>query len=249
MAWFKLGEIMTDIRGSVRNHVYSVWKGRHYLRTNAELVGNPQTDPQADLRRKMSELSKRWNRDLDDTQRAGWESYAKTQGSKGAGDKDKGGEGIIPQNKGLMSGVNAFCMTNFLIWTVGGTEIDDAPMGINPPTIPEKGECEYDPVNKKITVPIIFPEWGPPREGITPDGKVRVWVQPPKGVHSRIEKTVTGAPGESIVVEIETYRELDTAQPLCPGKFTIQADAVNSWGLRSGPSAKNEVVLPQPSGP
>ena len=245
MAWFKLGEIMTDIRGSVRNHVYSVWKGRHVLRTNAELIGNPATHEQADLRRHTSRLTKRYHRDLNDTQRAGWESFAKSQGSKSSGDHKKGQQGVIPRNMDLMSGVNAFVMTNYLIWTVGGTEIDDAPKGINPPTIPEKGECEYVPVDKKITVPITFPEWGPAREGVTPDGKVRVWLRGPGVVYGRIEQTVTGAPGESIVVDIETYRELHTAQPLHPGKFTVQLDAVNSWGLRSGPSAMNHVVIPQ----
>ena len=41
MARVWLSEVLNDIRGSVKNHVYSVWRGLNYIREKAVSIPNP----------------------------------------------------------------------------------------------------------------------------------------------------------------------------------------------------------------
>jgi hypothetical protein len=245
-----------DIRGSVRNHVYGAWNGRHYVRSNAEKVGNPKTLKQnSGIRAPIAQLTKDWQDTLSDIQRAGWESFAKEQGSKVQGDKHKGGTGIIPENHLLMSGYNAFVMCNMLLRSVDPSpslypEILNAPAGINPPTPPEITSLDFEEAlgadPRRLIVGIRTPfNWGPPRIGCSEYGRIRVWLKPTT-YYPRIQVTQDGEPDSPSEVEVSEYRERNENQGIIPGRYSVALDAVNAYGLRSASSALLYVMVPQP---
>ena len=259
MARFKLGEIMMDIRGSVRNHVYSVWNGTHYLRTNAEEIGNPKTEKTQDpLRARIDYLSKQWHEGLTDAQRAGWEVFAKAQGSKGLRDKNKGENCIIPQNLGLMSGYNAYLMLNLQGWSVNplveaAFYLADAPIGYDGTVITTAVTASYNAGTGAIDITYNIPaSYGAWRTGMTNPAAIRVWHKPPGGLHSRIGTTMAcpagseGAAGAASIPGIVQYG-ISLANP--PGHHIICIDSISSFGLKSAPSAKLHVIVPQPSEP
>ncbi len=253
MAKIKLGELIMDISGSIRNHVFSKWNGRHYIRTNASYIGNPKTDAQqTTIRKEMSELSKSWNHVLTDVQRAGWESFAKAYGSVRDGQSKKAEPCIIPQNSMLMSGYNAYIMNNMLLRSSGNPYalILDAPQGFAGPTMPEMVSVVHDPVAAKLTVTINQPTYfGAYRDTQPAQGFIRVWHKPAVNKHSRLAFTqAVGVDEEGLplIMTIFNYSEYDTNQPLQPGHNIVQCDMVNLYGLRSGPTTKAHVILPQP---
>ncbi len=260
MAKIKLGELVMDISGSVRNHVFSKWNGRHYLRTNASYIGNPKTKVAEGKKKNVSELSKIYNNILTDTERAGWESYAKSLGSVRRGQSNKAEKVPGQLNSMLGTGHSAFMRTNinYMLLSYGHPivpPIREAPQGFMPPTPPEKTGCTYDVGLGTITIdyknPLSFGAWKA-LEAWEHAGNVQIWHQPPNKHARMIEPTFPVDYGEEGNVEqhiVSFYTDRDQQLDLTPGKHKFWLTFINVWGKESGPSAINTVVIPQPTKP
>ncbi len=142
MARIILSSILNDIRGSTGSSTFSVWRGIHYMKAKASVVANPNSSKQADVRIHLSASVARWFAVLTEAQRNGWEEFAKQLGSASNSDAAQGGGqlSIIPKNRNVMSGFNAYTMTNQILFTAGILAIDafqdDAILGANAPNAP-----------------------------------------------------------------------------------------------------------------
>lgn len=251
MARIILSGLLNDIRNAVGSLVYSAWKGVHYVRGKAATVSNPNSTDQANIRARMSASAKRWYDVLTVAQRDLWNEYA--QGLGGAGEGDQAQEGgtkvVIPTNRGIMSGFNAYVMAMCLNYTAGiyamGTWSDDAPLGITPPNAPTNlacNACYADPYNV-IQLTWVDPA-EPPALGI---GRIRIFaVSLDGGVHrQQIANVAKGA-------QIYTFQKAKSAQGAenwihnLPGHYHVQIDAVGQYGQKSAPSNVCQPIIPAP---
>lgn len=141
MARIKLTDIISDIRGKVGTHVYSIWKNIHLVKMQPVNFPYPWQSAYNWPMRKLIDLcTYRWKRILSDAQKEGWESYAIYLGDL-AGLYAEGAVDTIPGLRGyagVMSGFNAFTMTNALRRSVGYADfLDDDPEGEYFPPQPE----------------------------------------------------------------------------------------------------------------
>ncbi|MBA7564989.1 hypothetical protein ES708_06658 [subsurface metagenome] len=117
MAVIKKGEHIQDIRGGSKNHVYSDWRGRGYVRSKAINPSNPRSSAQAALRSSMPRYSHLWSKTLTEAQRALWNEYAQSEG-KIKGSRSMARQ-IIPPPGVIGSGFNMFVRNNILLQTAG----------------------------------------------------------------------------------------------------------------------------------
>lgn len=130
-----LSPLVSDIRGTVNDLAFSIWKtGVNYVRGKTNAIQNPQSLGQNQFREDMAELSKNWRADLNDGSRALYDTYA--QSSPGMGPSDGGVNELIKGNHGKMSGFNAFILTHQWLRSVGITGLVNAPVGAVAPTQP-----------------------------------------------------------------------------------------------------------------
>ena len=241
MARIWLSEILNDIRGSVKNHVYSVWKGLNYIREKAVSISNPCSVDQMNIRAKTSAASKRWYTTLTEGQRNLWIEFAEAMSPK---EGDGGGtKQIIPDNRGVMSGFNAYVMIN--VWafsgdiTAMGTYIDDAPIGIDAPNAPTTFACVWD-------VPTCCPTftWVDPADALV-GTRIRLWgVSLDGGAHKQLMTTFpledesgTACQIRAALGAIFNVRDL-------PGHYHFQLDAIGPNGQKSPPSNVCQVTVP-----
>ncbi|MBA7564233.1 hypothetical protein ES708_05895 [subsurface metagenome] len=117
MAVIKRGEHIQDIRGGSKNHVYSDWRGRGYVRSKAINPSNPRSSAQAGLRARMPACNKYWKSTLTDAQRALWNEYAQSEGNiKGTRSMARQ---IIPPQGMIGSGFNMFNRNNIALYSAG----------------------------------------------------------------------------------------------------------------------------------
>ncbi len=114
MAVIRTGPTISKIAGSSGDHVYSSWKGKGVLRSKSSSRSNPSSPRQATARAGTTALSKAWNDDLTDSQKAQWNELAQ-QGSPTddpASSREQGSRVVIPQPKPVLSGYDAFIRAN-----------------------------------------------------------------------------------------------------------------------------------------
>lgn len=162
----KLGAMFADMRGSLQNAVYSVAKGGvHTVRSIPVSVTNPNSADQSLVRNRFQDSSQRWYNALTAVQRAGWEELAQVLATLSS----EGGGGVLNLvapigMKG--SGINAYVgfRTRAYAAGLGGSFMDDAPLGEVQPTVPIIGSVTY--AAGFINVP-----WGAP---VTADAGAKV---------------------------------------------------------------------------
>ncbi len=210
MARIWLSEIANDIRGSIKNHTYSIWKGLNYIREKAASISNPCSFFQQRIRAKTTATSKRWYVTLTQGQRDLWNEYASNLPPK---EGDGGGMlQVIPDNRGVMSGYNAYIMINLLATsanvTGGEAFIDDAPIGIDAPSAPLGLTGEWNGATCCIDI-----AWSDPAEALV-GSKIRVWfVSTDAGVH---KQTLLGIALAVEVANICTVRIACSMPPPSP---------------------------------
>ncbi|MCW4048984.1 MAG: DUF6266 family protein [Candidatus Bathyarchaeota archaeon] len=242
MARIILGALINDIRNAIGALVFSSWKGINYVRDKAITVANPNSDSQAAIRARLSDLSKRWYNTLTDAQRAVWEEYALQLGS--AQDSNQAQEGgtkvVIPQNRGVMSGFNAYVMANALGFSAGifplGFHVDNAPLGVDPPNAPTNLACECRSISGNGNV--LSLTWNkpiePPTLGI---GRYRIWLLSlDAGVHRQIVLNLASANEATVVVLVNIAQGQQSDIRFLPGHYHIQIDFINPNGQKSPPS-------------
>lgn len=237
-ARIKLGPNIVDIRGRIKNVIYSIWKnGVHYCRTAAAIISNPESAKQAQVRELMTLASKRWYDDLTEQQRANWSEYAAGLEPQ---EGDAGGIlNIIPQNRGVMSGFNAYCMAYVLVRKCAITlpgAFDDAPLGQTPPDAPTGLSIGY--IDPNVTI-----EWVDPVT-VTEDSKVRIWLRSHENIAHRQHKG-----SAALAVQLDAINSFRGAQGAdiqfnqAPGHYLFQMDTVQPNGLKSNPSNTIEVTV------
>lgn len=241
MARIWLSEVLNDIRGSVKNHVYSVWKGLNYLREKAVTIANPNSADQTNIRAKTTQVSKRWYDTLTQVQRDLWAEYAEALTPR---EGDAGGvRNLIPDNGGVMSGYNAYIMLNLLAYSAGVTTlitfIDDAPIGITPPNAPTLLSGAWDVPTCCITV-----AWTDP-VGALVGTMIRVWAYSGNGgAHKQLVGTVALAAETYALCSIKGALGANFNVRDLPGHYLIQIDAVGPNGQKSPPTRVGYLDVP-----
>ncbi len=238
MARIKLGPNVTDIRGSIKEVVYSIWKtGVHYIRSKAGIISNPQSADQALIRSLMALASKAWFDTLTVIQRGNWNEFA-----SGLEPQEGGGGGIlniIPQNRGIMSGMNAYCMCYTMVRFVGivlPVGFDEAPLGATPPSAPTLSTVVWN-------TPLVDITWVDPTT-VESGAFIRIWMRSRENIcHRQLRWWIalavlttglnmfTGAGGANIQFIH------------APGHYLFQLDCIQENGLKSGPSQTREVTV------
>ncbi len=241
MARIWLSEVLNDIRGSIKNHVYSVWKGLNYVREKAVSIANPNSIEQANMRAKTTQCSKRWYDTLTGAQRDLWKEYAEAltpiEGDGG------GTRHLIPTNGGVMSGYNAYIMINLWAYSADITNlvifIDDAPIGITPPNAPTGLAGTWDAPTCCVNL-----TWVDPVDAIA-GTKIRVWLlSTDGGVHKQMRMTVVLAAEAAAVCSVRIALGAIANIRALPGHYLFQIDAIGPNGQKGAPSNVIEVIAP-----
>lgn len=172
MARIKLGAIISDIRGTLQNGVYSLAKGGvHYVKNIPASVNNPHSEDQALVRSTIQVASKRWYDTLTADQRNGWNELA--QVLSGLAKEGNGGVlSLVPPIGMDGSGLNAYVgfFTRSAAAGLIGSFSDDAPIGETQPTPPAYPSASYDGLTGYLTV-----NWTDPATADA-GAKIAVWV-------------------------------------------------------------------------
>ena len=225
MARITLGPNVTDIRGKFGSIVYSIWKtGRQYMRQAANVINNPHSTNQMAIRDRLTLLSKRWYDTLDDAKRAGWNDWALTK--PGMGNGDGGVLTVIKGNGGIMSGFNAYILANQWLNTIGQAIVDDAPLGLTPPSAPTLVSATWnvDRLDLIWTAPITMKA----------DAKVRLWIA---HRNQLLHKQFVWAE-DALLLTRSLYFALGSGGAAVlvkdyPGEYILQMDAVDIDGTKS----------------
>lgn len=195
MANITLSDIITDIRGTVGTHVYSYWKGIHLVKIRSvnyrTAHESPYRSPQKDF---IARVSQYWFSGLSAAQRTGWDAYATYIATLGP---PYYGPTVIKltglkQYGGIMSGFNAFVLTNMLRRSVGLTTIlEDDPLAITPPPMPNFTNLEYLPgPPKKLKVTVLGPT------ALYEDTWLRIFCRGTRNAHliiAKVDEWIIGA--------------------------------------------------------
>lgn len=249
MARIWLSEILQDIRGSVGEHVYSVWKaGVHYLRSKAAVILNPRSSDQQNMRTRLGFIAGYWGDSLTEAQRNAWNEYAENMTPiplDGGGTKE-----LIPHHGGVMSGFNAFVLNNALNYSAGnvpiGTALANPPNGVTPPAGPTDLECLYCKANGNSVIRLTWTDPVTPAEGF----RIRVWiVSNDSGVHKQLVASVANGIQTYDIDLVNVALGIATHIDTLPGSYHIQIDAVDDYGQQSVPSniCQEEVTTDEPA--
>lgn len=238
MARIKLGPLVTDIRGSVKEVVYSIWKtGVHYIRSKAGIISNPESIAQSQIRNYMTLASKAWYDTLTGDQRENWNEFA--QGLE-VQEGDAGGIlNIIPQNRGIMSGFNAYCMCYSMVRMCGlalPESFDDAPLGQTPPSAPTVLTGIWN-------TPDVELSWTDPTTVIA-ESLIRIWLRSHENIAHR--QRLICAPLSHETYGFPAFRGANGALIAfinAPGHYLFQVDTIQPNGLKSNPSNTTEVIV------
>lgn len=251
MARIILSGLLNDIRNAVGSLVYSAWKGVHYVRNKAATVSNPNSTDQANIRARMSAAAKRWYDVLTAIQRNLWNEYAQGLGSaEGSDSAQEGGtKVVIPTNRGIMSGFNAYVMAMCLNYTAGIYGIsawsDDAPLGITPPNAPTDLVCLACAAGAQNQIMLTWVDPAePPALGI---GRIRIFaVSLDGGVHRQQVDNVAKGNENYAFINAKSAQGQENLIHNLPGHYHIQIDAVNQHGQKSAPSNVCQPIIPAP---
>jgi len=237
-ARIKLGPIVSDIRGTVKEQCFSIWKtGVHYVRSLAGIISNPESTEQALIRNLMTLASKRWFDTLTAIQRGNWNEFAAGLEPQ---EGDPGGIlNIIPQNRGIMSGFNAYCMAYTMVRKVGialPVGFDDSPLGQTPPSAPVL-------VSTVWNTPVVDVTWTDPVTVIE-GSLIRIWLRSREDIaHRQLRWYMALA---TLTVGLNQFRGANGAAIQfihAPGHYLFQLDVIQPNGLKSNPSQTLEVTV------
>jgi hypothetical protein len=233
-AKIKLGLILNDIRGSIGNYTYSIWKaGVQVLRSKASVIANPQSIEQTKVRCNFAVNSAAW-KGLTPAQQAEWQDWADTK--PGMGDGDGGIRNLIKGNGGIMSGWNAFCLANQWLVSADLPAVTAAPLGVASPGSPSQVAATY--AANAITV-----TWVDPAEIIAGD-KIRIWLMSRNGlIHKQLNCVVADAIQTKDITTVQAAGGLTVPVANYPGDYLIQLDCVTQTGVKGGPSNTAEVTV------
>jgi len=241
MARIWLSEVLNDIRGSVKNHTYSVWKGLNYIRQKAVSIMNPCSTDQMNMRAKITSSSKRWYVTLTQIQRDLWNEYAEAMTPK---EGDGGGtKNLIPDNRGVMSGFNAYVMLNCWAWSASittlATFIDDAPIGIDAPNAPTALACTWNSETCCVNL-----TWVDPVDALV-GTLIRVWgVSLDGGAHKQLIGAASMPDELFNVCSMKIALGASAFIRSLPGHYHFQIDAIGPNGQKSPPSNICQVTVP-----
>ena len=229
MAKIKLIAPVQDVRGTLGNLCYSNWKGRSYTRNLALSVSNPNSLFQERVRKCIEDLSKLWTGTLTDAQRAEWEEYAQQRGS--AANQNtvvQRGSLIKPLGK-ILGGKNAYIGCNVWRYKHVLAAINDAPLGILPPSEPRDFSVVFTPGE----TPKFTATWADPGN-LEDGGSVEVWGACGKVFHVQERDSVVKGVQ---TLDIETMRGAGgVTMDLVVGLYRFQTAAIDAHGQR-GPGS------------
>lgn len=233
MARIKLSPLVEDIRGRIGNGVAAVWKGVHYVRSFAPVVGNPQNEKQAAQRNRIINFATKWWT-LTEDQRALWEQYAQELGSAIRDEQQAGGKNIIPGYPRIVSGFNAYVLTNTRLAVVGLDPVDVPPLATNAPEAPVISDVTWDPATGTFTISYSH---GP--ADYTDTVKLALFLKPPattKG-HAYIAAIADGitAAGTVTIDKVRvggrnSWAEVSIKDSAIFGKYLFQFNGITSKG-------------------
>lgn len=170
MAVIKLGALVSDIRGTLQNGVYSLAKGGvHYVKNIPASVTNPNSVDQAFVRNLLQTTAKVWYNALTPAQRAGWEEMAQILAGLSS-DGNGGVLNLVPPIGMKGSGFNAFVGFQTRAQAAGLGPVLDAPLGETQPLPPTNMAVGYVPATGTLTV-----TWTAPAIADV-DAKVALWL-------------------------------------------------------------------------
>jgi hypothetical protein len=226
MARIKLGAMITDISGSIKEWVFSTWKGVPYIRCKATTISNPQSTDQADIRARVAECSRYWNDNLTQEERNNWETYSSSIVIPSSGPGD-----IIKPAKGPFSGYTAFLRNNILLFVSGQKALGQfwtvAPIGVTGPDAPV--DCAAGWVMNNLSV-----SWTP---GFIPGIKVCTWTRSQDACfHGQVVATTAVGAGISSSPSVKGKGGVSILLTSVRGKFDAQVQAIDQFGQPSPPS-------------
>lgn len=226
MAKIVLSDILNDIRGSIGAHVYSVWKGIHYIREKAAQIGNPNSAKQVIVRNALAVAAQAWTSTLTVAQRNQWNEMAQRWGSAAKENTSKGYRDLMPDLGRNMSGYNAYIRAAVSNAIVGIAVVAAPSIGIDIPKPPTALAITPDgPPSTKLTITWVDePDMGA-------NDMVAMWCEVPGISH----KQLLGY----LALGVQTF---DCAQtrgangqyiPLQIGVYRFQLATYNEFGMRS----------------
>lgn len=197
-------------------------------------VGNPNSPSQMIQRQVFAAFSRAWLTVLSAQQRADWETYALTMPGKYA--DAPGVRQIIGSNGGIMSGINALCLTNAWLVSAGLAEIIDPPLAAPAPS--PISDLAASSVAGTVTV-----TW----EKVTSEdlSVARIWMA---SVQGTFHKQIVGLEDSDLETKDITTVKAALGKSILlatlVGQYVyIQADVVNPTGGKSAGSNTYELLL------
>jgi len=236
MAKIKFTGLISEIRGQLNDVIIQGWKsGIFSVKKMMSAVNNPNSPAQDKARAAVASLSKMWTDVLTEPQRAAWEAFAKTK--PGYYPAVPGVRQIIPTNGGIMSGLNAFVMSNGWLSSVSVTATGIAPITATPPGPPTVVAATCAGGTLTVT-------WVTPSPCIA-GSKCRIWIASASGkFHRQIVATEAFDAQTKAISSIKAAlgKALTVAQ-LAKELCYVQSDVVSPDGTKSYGSNTAEVVL------
>jgi len=227
--------IVSDIRGRLGEFIYSGWKaGVGYIKQMSTAVNNPNSAAQEITRDTFGYFSKAWNDVLDAGERALWETWAKTK--PGFYDVPAGVRELVGSNGGIMSGINAYCLSNAWLISAGLTSVDIPPLGITGPVKPSAVAATSVAGVNTVTWTDSLPH---------PDAVCRVHIASQSGIFHKQIAAVAAMDAETVAIaNIQGALGQVIALSDIAGEIVyIQCDCVSPEGDKSAGSNTVELTI------
>ncbi|MBA7615200.1 hypothetical protein ES703_22478 [subsurface metagenome] len=235
MAKIKFSGLVSEIRGKLHNTIISGWKsGVFSVKGMMSAVHNPNSAFQDFRRDAVSQFSKAWFDTLLPTERALWETYALQQ--PGKYEISAGVRELVGSNGGIMSGQNAFVLTNCWLVSAGLVAVTDPPISVTPPSKPIA-------VTAVMLAGVLTVNWTAPGNAGVAD-VTRVWIASPSGTfHKQLVGFALTSAATLVITTVRGAKgkALDICK-LIGEHYYIQADTVAAAGGKSGGSNTDETV-------
>jgi hypothetical protein len=244
MARVRLSALFNSIAGKYAGGVFRNWKGVTTLSAIPASVDNPASTKQAEARAIFGWASKKWT-GLATQARDDWHSVAGFLTDMWDGSRDAVGERtVIYPPQGPYTALGALASVCGLLKSIGELTVEDAvptaPVGMTAPGMVTDLAMSGDTAG--IVVTWTDPSvWGDNASA----GKVRIFFKSEDGTfHSQLAGAVDDGT-ETLTIDEGSGRQ-GSILDLVPGRYLVQADAVNAEGLRGSPSAVVELTIADP---
>ena len=128
--------LVDRISNKCDDKVYYAWRGRQCVRKWSPGPGVAVSERQETINNIFKSLLPKWYGTLSESQRQGWEQFASILKSAVQAEKMTGSPLLIPRFARWETGYNAFVGLNTRLMFLGGSEQDNAPLGIPSPRGP-----------------------------------------------------------------------------------------------------------------